>query len=139
MSFIDFHQKRRLHFIFFEMIFTLSSDNGELKFPFLSLDENKEYEIGIHNIGATLESSNTRPVLLDVRYDGMRFQNGSHPYTMLMHIVGRSGFNLNFTNPIFFSLRTSQLQYTSIDLRAEGSTQSLSNSYAQIEIREKPS
>jgi len=119
------------------MIVTLSSENGELKLPFLNLDQNKEYEIGIHSIGGTLTSSNSQPVLLNVRYDGMRFQPGHHPYSMMMHVIGRSGFNFSFSTTLFFSLRTNQLQYTAIDLYIEGSSHIFTNSYAQIEIREK--
>ena len=136
-SFRDFYQQRAQHFIFYKMILTLSSENGELKLPFLNLDQNKEYEIGIHSIGAALTSSNSQPVLLNVRYDGMRFQHGVHPYSMMMHVIGRSGFNLNFSNPIFFTLRANQLQYTAIDLFIEGSSHKFTSSYTQIEIRER--
>ena len=117
------------------MIINLISESGELKFPYLWLDETIDYEIGIRSIGAATKQTLTQPELINVCYDGIRFLEGGNPYTMFMQIIIRNGFNATIEKPMFFPLRTNQLHYTSIKLKTEGSFIKFDKAYAQLEIR----
>ena len=78
----------------------------------------------------------TRPVLLKVNFDGILLLAGPNPYTMLMQIIGRNGFNTYQENPVFFPLRTNQLHYTTIQFQTDNEDVRLEQLYAQVEIRE---
>ena len=46
------------------MIFNLTGENGEIQMPFLSLEEEKNYEIAIRAAGAITKSTLTDPALI---------------------------------------------------------------------------
>ena len=116
------------------MIFNLIGENGEIQMPFLSLEEGKNYEIAIRAFGAITKSTLIHPALIKINYDGIRLLEGPDPYTLMMFICGRSGFNNHYENPVFFPLRTSQLHYTSFKLQTREDV-IFDNVYVQVEIR----
>ena len=116
------------------MIINLLGENGEIQMPFLSLEEGKNYEIAVRAFGAITKSTLTHPALVKVNYDGIRLLEGPDPYTLMMFICGRSGFNQHFENPVFFPLRTSQLHYTTLKLQTREDA-IFDDVFAQVEIR----
>ena len=117
------------------LIINVFSDNGEIKLPNLWLDENSNYEIGIRMIGAIKYDASSTPDLINICYDGIRMLEGPNPYTILMFITGRYGFNYHVDKPLFYPLRTNQLHFTAISFRDEDGTVKLDKAYAQLEIR----
>ena len=118
------------------MILTLSANNGVINLPNIILDENKQYEIGVVNVGGFLVSTLSSPDICEVYYNGIQAMSGPNPYSILFYTIARLGFFYASGNMIYFPLRTNQLNATSIKFKLLHAATEFKSVFIQIEIRE---
>ena len=112
--------------------------NDRIKMPDIILDQNKNYEIGIHAVGVVITKNFGPSAILDLTYDGIRAMQGPNPYTVFLSTLGTEPtMDCPIANPIFYPLRTNQLGSTSFNFNLVNGGFAILNVFMQIEIREE--
>jgi hypothetical protein len=118
------------------MILNLYANEDTIQMPNILLEENKNYELGIINVGAILREPLRTQSILEIKYDGIQAMSGPNPYTIWLDVI-RVASQIAPSNIIYYPLRTNQLGTTLLKFKVLNAASGIFWTFIQIEIREE--